>query len=277
MEEATHDLQKLLEEAVQTRVYGLKEVAVAFSGGLDSSVIACLAKKYCPNVQLIHVSLENQPETEEAWQAAKELDLPLQVHLFKEKDVEEIVPKVLDLIEDPEPLKVSVGGPFYWVAEKTAEAKLRVLLAGQGADELFGGYLRYVKEYMRDGDEKVRQTLFSDVVGIHESNLERDEKICGFHEVELRLPFTSYEVVKFALSLPTELKIEKKEDSLRKLALRRVAKNLNISESITLRPKKAVQYSTGISSVLKKLAKKQKITLGDYLSELFQKQKARKT
>jgi len=273
MEEAAETVQKLLERSVHGRVQGLKEVAVAFSGGLDSSLVAFLAKKCGVNVHLIHVSLENQPETEEAWKAAEELKLPLHIHLFKEADIEKIISKVVELIEEPDPIKASIGLPFYWTAKKAAEAGFQVLLAGQGADELFGGYQRYVNEYMLEGDEQVRKTMYNDVVKIHESNIERDEKICSFHDVELRLPFASYQIAKFALSLPTELKIEKKADSLRKLVLRKAAENMGLSEAIAKNPKKAVQYSTGISSALKKLAKKQKGTLAEYINELFQKQK----
>jgi asparagine synthase (glutamine-hydrolysing) len=221
---------------------------------------------------LIHVSLENQFETQEALEAAKELGLPLYVHLFKETDVELTIPKVLELIEEADPLKVNVGIPFYWAAQKTAEAKLQVLLAGQGADELFGGYQRYVKQYLISGDEKVRQTMFNDVAKVYESNLERDMKICISNNVKLRLPFASYNIAEYAMSLPTELKFEKDPDSLRKLVLRKVASNLGIPACIAQKPKKAVQYSTGISSVLKKLAKKQNITLGCYLNDLFVKQ-----
>jgi asparagine synthase (glutamine-hydrolysing) len=269
MQEAAENLQKLLEKSIRRRVWGTKEVAVAFSGGLDSSVVAFLAKKCQANVRLVHVSLENQSETEEAKKAADALNLPLQVYLFREADVEKVVSKVVELIEEADPVKASIGVPFYWTAEKTAEAGSEVLLAGQGADELFGGYQRYVNEYLSHGEEKVRKAMFDDVVGIHESNIERDVKICGFHNVELRLPFASYQIAEFALALPTELKIEKRADTLRKLVLRKVAENMGLPPSIAEKPKKAVQYATGINAALKKLAKKQKVTVTEYINKLF--------
>jgi len=269
MQEAAETLQKMLEQAVRRRVSGTKDVAVAFSGGLDSSVVAFLAKKCQVNVHLVHVSLENQSETEEAKKAADALDLPLQVHLFREADVENVVPKVVELIEEADPVKASIGVPFYWAAEKTAESGFKVLLAGQGADELFGGYQRYVNEYLSHGEEKVRKTMFDDVVGIHESNLERDVKICSFHNVELRVPFGSYEIAEFAMALPIGLKIEKRADTLRKLVLRKAAENMGLPASITEKPKKAVQYSTGINNALKKIAKKQKTPVADYVNKLF--------
>ena len=269
MQQAAQELHKLLEHSVQMRVFGQKDVAVAFSGGLDSSVVACLAKKCGVNVHLIHVSLEGQSETREAREAAEELDLPLQVHLYTEADVEKTVSKVVELIEEADPIKASVGVPFYWNAQKAASEGFRVLLAGQGADELFGGYQRYVNEYILVGDEEVRKTMFHDVAVIHESNIERDEKICGFHDVELRLPFASFRIADFAMSLPTELKIEKKADSLRKLVLRKTAENIGLSRGIAEKPKKAVQYSTGINNALKKIAKKDNLTLAEYVNRLF--------
>jgi asparagine synthase (glutamine-hydrolysing) len=269
MQEAAETLQKLLEKSVRRRVSGTKEIAVAFSGGLDSSVVAFLASKCRANVHLVHVSLENRPETEEAKKAAEELNLPIQVYLFREADVEKVASGVVELIEEADPVKVSIGVPFYWTAEKAAEAGFRVLLAGQGADELFGGYQRYVNDYLLYGKERVRRAMFDDVVKLHESNIERDVKICGFHDVELRLPFASYQIAKFALNLPLELKIERKADSLRKLVLRKVAVDMGLPSSIVEKPKKAVQYATGISDALKKLAKKQNRTIKDYVNTLF--------
>ena len=143
------------------------------------------------------------------------------------------------------------------------------MLAGQGADELFGGYQRYVNEYCLHGKEKTLRTMFADVAGIHESNLERDTKICGFHDVELRLPFASYQLVEFALGLPLELKIEAKANSLRKLVLRRAAENAGLPSFMARKPKKAVQYSTGINSVLKKIAKKRELSVKAFVDCLF--------
>ncbi len=270
MDDAAKCLQRLLEESIKRRVVGLKEVAVAFSGGLDSSVVAFLASKFGLKVNLLHVSLENQPETEEAMKAADELDLPLQVDLFKDSDVEAVLPKVVDLIEEPDPIKASIGVPFYWVAQKAAEANFKVMLAGQGADELFGGYQRYVAKSCKDGSEAVRKTMYDDVVRIHESNLERDLKITGFHNVDLRVPFASFSLVEFALGLPVNLKIERKTDTLRKLVLRKMALNAGMPPSMAQKPKKAVQYSTGINDAIKRIAKTNEKSVNEYIIEVFQ-------
>jgi asparagine synthase (glutamine-hydrolysing) len=269
MQKAAENLQKLLEQAVKMRVTGLKDVAVAFSGGLDSSLIAALAKKYETNICLFHVSLKNHHETVEAKKAAEALSLPIQTHLYKKSDVETVLPKVVELIEENDPVKSSIGVAMYWVAQKAAEAGFHVLLAGQGADELFGGYKRYVDQYISHGAEEVRKTLYEDVRRLHENNIERDVKICNFHDIKLRLPFATYQIADFAIKLPTELKIERKQDSLRKLVLRRVAKNLNLPASISNKPKKAVQYATGINNTLRQIAKSQKTTLIEYIDRIF--------
>jgi asparagine synthase (glutamine-hydrolysing) len=274
LDDAAKQLQVLIEESIKRRTHDVKEVAVAFSGGLDSSLVSYLASKQGVKVDLIHVSMENQPETEEAIAASDALNLPLQIHLFKDSDVENILLSVVGLIEEADPIKVSVGLPFYWAAQKSFESGLNVMLAGQGADELFGGYQRYVKELCKAGSEKVRETMFQDVVSIHESNLERDLKITRFLDVELRLPFASFEVVEFAMSLPIECKMEPKAETLRKLVLRKAALNAGVPQSVADKPKKAVQYSTGVNEAIKRIAKKQDKTVKQYIAELFETTKA---
>jgi asparagine synthase (glutamine-hydrolysing) len=271
METAAKKLQAMLELSVRERVAELKEVAIAFSGGLDSSIIALLAKKSRGNVHLVHVALENQHETEHAFRAAEELKLPLCSQTYTEKDVQQVVPSVLEAIEEPDPVKLSIAIPIFWAAKKTAEMNCRIMLAGQGADELFGGYKRYVDDYLRFGGEKTRETMFKDVAGMHEDNLERDWKACNANDVELRLPFAARKIVEFALSLPLEVKLEPEKNTLRKLVLRRVAKNLGLPSFIADKPKKAVQYTTGINKALGKLAEQQDLSVREYVGKSFQK------
>jgi len=270
LQAAVEKLQELLEQSIKERVSGLKEVAVAFSGGLDSSIIALLIRNLGVNAHLIHVSLENQPEIEHAKKAAEELKLPIHIYLYNEGDVKEVLPDVLWLTEEPNPVKTSIGIPVYWAAEKAAEMKIKVMLSGQGADELFGGYKRYLNDYLQYGSEKVQETILNDIVSMHETNFERDFKICNFHNVELRLPFATYQMAKFAIDLPLELKIESPTNSLRKLVLRRVAENLGLPQLIVKKPKRAIQYTTGINKTIKKLAKRKGLPIKEYLQNTFQ-------
>jgi asparagine synthase (glutamine-hydrolysing) len=108
------------------------------------------------------------------------------------------------------------------------------------------------------------------VLGLYESNLERDLKITGFFDVELRLPFGAFDLAEYALTLPLDCKFEQKPDTLRKLVLRRLALNVGVPKSIADKPKKAVQYSTGINDAMRRIAKRQQKTVNQYIAELFQ-------
>jgi asparagine synthase (glutamine-hydrolysing) len=270
MHAAAKKLNSLLQQSVKHRVTGLKEVAVAFSGGLDSTIIAFLAKKLGVEVHLISVSLKNQLEIEHAKKAAEALNLQLHIHLYSKKAVEEVLPKVLWLIEDANPVKTSIGIPVFWTAEKASKMGCRVMLAGQGADELFGGYKRYLNGYFRYGEKSVQKTIFNDIAGMYKNNFERDSKICNFHNVELRLPFATHQLAKFAASLPLQLKIESTNDMLRKTVLRKMAENIGLPRFIVKKPKRAIQYATGVNKTIKKLAKKKGYSTTEYLQKTFQ-------
>jgi len=266
---AVERLLGLLLQSMAERTAGLDKVAVAFSGGLDSSLIAFMAKKAGVEVHLIHVSIENQRETLQAEEAASMLDLPFHKFLCSAENVEWVLPKVLWCIEDPEPLKTSIAIPVFWAAEKASELGFRILLTGQGADELFGGYRRYLNLYTRFGESAAEKAMMSDIAKMHEQNFERDFKVCSFHNLELRLPLVSYSLVEFALSLPLSFKIVSENDALRKFVLRKTAEKLGLPKQIVYKPKKAVQYATGVDRVLKKLAKRQNLPIRQYLQRIF--------
>ncbi|UCE44186.1 MAG: asparagine synthetase B [Candidatus Bathyarchaeota archaeon] len=264
MKPAAGRLQTLLLESMKKRLSDTKKAAVAFSGGLDSSIVAALAKLCTVEVQLITVGLKGQRELEHARTAAKILELPLHVQAYTLNDVEQALPKVLWLIEEPDVMKAEIAIPLFWTAEIAAKLGFRILLAGQGADELFGGYQRYLKDYAADV-EVMRDSMYHDVITCYEKNFQRDNQVCSFHKVELRLPFADREVASFSLGLPARLKIESSEDPLRKRVLRLTAENLGQPESIARRPKKAIQYATGVNRALRRLARVEGSTLREYV------------
>lgn len=269
MQAAATKLLALLERSVEERTSTLKEVAVAFSGGLDSSIIALLAKNTGIRVILIHVGMKGAAEAECARQAAETLELPLYSATRDDRDVEVAIGKVVNIIEEPDPIMLSIGIPFYWAAEKSTRMGCHVMLAGQGADELFGGYRRYLDEYLKRGSGNVQDTIFEDIRGMSEANLERDCKICKHFNIELRLPFATRTLSDFALKVPLKLKMERETGSLRKLVLRQVARNLSLPEFIANRPKKAIQYATGVNEAIKKIAKRDGTSTTEYCRSMF--------
>ncbi len=271
LEVAAKHLRTLLLESTIDRVRDVREVALAFSGGLDSAVVAVLAKMSGVDVHLISVGLENQQELQHAESASRALELPIHIQTYNINDVKEAVSKALWLIEEPNLMKVGIAIPFFWTAEIAQKIGCSVLLAGQGSDELFGGYQRYLAALDLKGAEALQKILYQDIISSYGTNFQRDYPVCAFHKVELRLPFIDREVMSFALSLPLELKIASTKDSLRKRVLRKVAENLEIPNSISYRTKKAIQYATGTDKALRKLAKSEGLTASGHLNKLFSK------
>ena len=268
MKTATKQLQTLLSESTKDRLSDTKKAAVAFSGGLDSSVVAMLARIFGIEVQLITVGLEDRRELHHARAAAKALELPLHLQTYTQDDVEQTLRKVLWLIEEPDVVKAGVAIPIYWTAQIASKLGFRILLAGQGADELFGGYQRYLRDYAA-GNKVLRASMYHDVITCHEKNFQRDNQACSFHKAELRLPFADQNIVNFSSSLPTHLKIASPEDHLRKRLLRLTAQNLGMPPFIVNRRKKAVQYATGVNKALRRLARRENLTLQEYVRRIF--------
>jgi len=272
MNAAAEQLEQKICQSVKKRVTDVEEVAVAFSGGIDSSLVAFLANRSAVNTHLIYVALSHQQEeTAFAEKAAAALGLDFHPITFSLEDLQKDLPTVLWLIEDPNPVNVSIAIPIYWAAEQSARRGLRVMLSGQGGDELFGGYHRYLADYSQRGRDGLQETLYQDVVSSYKTNFERDDKACAFHKVELRMPLVDWNVVQLALRIPPRLKIQSPHDLLRKRVLRQTAKRLGVPKLISEKPKRAIQYSTGVNHGLRTLAKTEGLTLRKYIEDIFLK------
>ena len=256
--------------AVDIRTRDVERVALGFSGGLDSSLLAYITNACGVEVDLISVGVKGSREIEDAVEAAESLGLPYYAQLYGEDEVEETLDAALLYVEEPDQLKVEIAMPLLWVAEKAVELGDRVLLLGQGCDELFGGYKKYSDEYLKEGAEAAQSLMFREVSEACRKNYEPANKVSAYHGVELRLPFADWELTQFVLSLPVELKLSP-ENSLGKKVLRRLAESLELPSTITTRRKRAIQYSTGVDKALRRIAKKRGLTLTSLLQRRFTK------
>ena len=253
MEVDASKLNKLLKLSVSKRVEGLDDVGVIFSGGVDSSILAMLLKDISYNkklnITLYAVGREGSKDLEAARYAAEYLDLPLKTQLITEELIKEHVGEVVHAIGDDNLMKVGVGLTTYFATKLACEDGIKVAISGQGADELFGGYNRYLKSFEENSLEfEIRQ----DISNMYHVNLERDDACAMLNSVELRLPFLDEKLVEYAINLPIKYKISGPGDILRKNILRKLAFNEGLDTEIAYRPKKAAQYGTGIDKILRK-------------------------
>ncbi|MEN6329952.1 MAG: asparagine synthetase B [Methanobacteriaceae archaeon] len=235
--------------SVEKRIMGLERVGIIFSGGVDSTLLAQICLKIGVEPELYTVGKKGSPDTEFSRKAAHEMGLNLHIHQVTESEVWRCTPLVLEAIEEWNIMKMGVGMTAYMAAELAAKDGLKVLLSGQGADELFGGYHRYLGMY-EDGDDALQDDLWRDILNIYSVNLERDDAVTMAHSVELRVPYLDLQVINRAMDIPIHYKIRDHNDPLRKCILREVAAELSVPQFIVKRPKKAAQYGSGIHQLL---------------------------
>jgi asparagine synthase (glutamine-hydrolysing) len=169
-------------------------------------------------------------------------------------------------VESASTLKVSIALPLYLLAQRARKDGFKVLLSGQGADELFGGYARYEAD-AREG--RLPEALDRDLRHIAEVNLERDDAATMAHGVELRVPFLDLRVVGASRRMGPSLKVRPNgKDYIRKYVLRKVAEKY-LPREVAQAPKKAIQYGTGAQKTLERLARSQGCAPAGRLESLY--------
>lgn len=187
----TKGLWDLLLEATRSRLISKNlPVGVLVSGGLDSSIIACILKQMGADCR--YYSVEND-ESVYANLLAENLGIDLTyLDYNNDTDLEEC------LRWNESPVDLGSLVPQHKLMSVIPE---KIVLTGDGADELFGGYRR-AKVY-----DSQKSDIFDELIYYH---LPRLDKASMRYTIEMRNPFLSHDVVKYALSLPREQRIDKK-------------------------------------------------------------------
>lgn len=252
-QEVASILLKTLRCAVVKMTKG-KDVAVLFSGGLDSSILAKILDDLGTKPELLCAGLPMSKDVLRAKRIAELLGLYVNVRELSEREIEETLPRVIQIIERRSPLDVSISTPLYFALEAARERKLSRILVGQGADEIFAGYKRYERILEKDGYKLLRDELLKDFSQLHEKNLERDYNVCLANSVEPAYPYLDTAVIKCAFRIPVEEKLKKEITGYsRKHILRLVAKLLGMPDEVVNVPKLAIQYGSGVWKIVRRI------------------------
>jgi asparagine synthase (glutamine-hydrolysing) len=262
--EATRTLNELFTEAVARTVP--RHSGIAFSGGLDSTLVAYAAKSAGLEPELISVGLRGQQELDHAKGTAKGFGLRVDIHELSTSEILNAVSEVVNITETNDPVIVGISVPIYFAFLKAHEMGLSFIAAGQLSDELFGGYGKFEDIALREGTEKLGREMFDSVIAASAKDFDPGDKLAVATGLELCSPFAYLPLVEYALRLPSSLRVNLTNGKvIRKYILRRLAARMGLPESVVDRPKKAVQYSSGVQKVLLKEAKRRGMSLGKML------------
>ncbi len=197
----------VLVDAVERQMMGDVSVGVFLSGGLDSSLVAAIAQRYLAargeRLKTFAVGTAGSPDLLAARAVAEHLGTEHHESVYTAEEAMESVAEVVAAIEAFDPSLVRSAVPNLMLARFTSR-HVKVVLTGEGADELFAGY-EYLSE-IRDPAE-LQAELVRSVEGLHNLNLQRCDRVTMAHGLEARVPFLDREVIAHALRLPAGWKL----------------------------------------------------------------------
>ncbi|MBI2842405.1 MAG: asparagine synthase B [Armatimonadetes bacterium] len=201
-EEARAGIRDYLDAAVEKRLMSDVPLGVFLSGGLDSSIIAAIAARKMEGLNTFCVGMKGGLDRQYARMAADYLGTNHHEETYTLDDMLEALPEVIYYLESYDAALVRSAVPNYFLA-RLASKHVKVVLSGEGADELFSGY-----HYLKDIDpEKLHQELIEITESLHNTNLQRCDRMTMAHGIEGRVPFLGVDLLRFAATIPTDLKL----------------------------------------------------------------------
>ena len=251
-------LKEKISEAVKN--VETKDIGLAFSGGVDSSLLAKVCRDVAKNVTLLTVGFSSQRDIKISSDVSKALDLDIIYEIISLEELEHGLKIVLSTIDFDRIVRLENSLCFYHVFNLAAKHGIHTVLSANGIDELFCGYHIYKNSF---GDENAMINLMYNLVETAKKDKEEIDKISTLFSIEYVCPFLSASFVDFAMKIPIEFKIKSKDDEMKKHILRELALELGVPRSAALRPKKAFQYSSGMHKAIIELARKKGFTRKD--------------
>ncbi|MCH3917460.1 MAG: asparagine synthase B [Spirochaetia bacterium] len=247
------DVRVALESAVERQLMSDVPYGVLLSGGLDSSIISAIVAKYAssrvesgntevawwPRLHSFAIGLEGSPDLKAAKVVADYLGtVHHEVH-FTIQEALDAVEDVVYHLETYDITTIRAATPMYLLARVIKSMGIKMVLSGEGSDELFGGYLYFHKApSAKDFHEETVRKLSK----LHLYDCLRANKALAAWGVEGRVPFLDKEFIDVAMRLNPELKMCR-DGHMEKWILRKAFEDM-LPKEIVWRQKE--QFSDGV-------------------------------
>ncbi len=238
-----------LTEAVEKRLMSDVPLGVLLSGGLDSSIIASitsrLMKESSEKLNSFSIGLKNAPDLKAAKYVAEFLGTEHHEINFTVEAGLDALSKIIWHLESYDVTTIRASTPMYFLSKAITEIGIKVVLSGEGADEIFGGYLYFENaptyiDFQKETIERVKRLSTADCL--------RADKSTMAHGLEARVPFLDKSFLDVAMYIkPEDKKQDKVIDKPEKYILRKAFDNREnpyLPDSVLWRQKE--QFSDGV-------------------------------
>jgi len=262
IEEYIKEISVTLEAAVVKRLMSDVPVGAFLSGGLDSSLICAIARKHLPELHTFSVGLEGSPDIEAARIVSRHLDTRHHEYILTPQELKDKLPEIIYYLESFDQDLVRSAYPCYFTS-KLASDHVKVILTGEGADELFAGYTYY--KGITD-EQVLHNELRRSVASLHNINLQRVDRMTMAHSIEGRVPFLDLTMIELGQRVPAAYKL-KGDPVVEKWILRKAFEDL-LPHDIVWRKKEQFDEGSGSADMLQSVVSS---VLTDKEKVLYQK------
>ena len=246
------NVRQTLERAVIKRLMSDVPLGAFLSGGLDSSIIAAIARRQMAELHTFSVGIDGSRDILAARRVARHIGSIHHEYLYTPQEVLDKLPEVIYHLESFDQDLVRSAIPCYFCSRLAAQ-EVKVILTGEGADELFAGYTYYKDIH---DNAALHRELRRSVTCLHNINLQRVDRLTMAHGLEGRVPFLDVAMIDMAQTIPPELKLKRTDTGrpIEKWILRKAVEDL-LPSDIVWRDKEQFDEGSGTVDLLDPLIK----------------------
>ena len=249
MNKTSAELLKNIQNTIKKTV-PKKRIGIAFSGGVDSTLISKIMMDLEYDVTLLTIGFSESHDILFAKEVNEELKLPHHILEINPDTFEKTSSEISKKIQTDNLSWTENCIAFYYVSKLAQSLDLDIVVTANGIDELFCGYNAY-RDVISKGESKVNVLMDAKLENeIH--MMKAVNLIASKFKIEIIQPLLSEEFIKYAKSVPISEKILDSEDLMRKHAVRKLAAEIGVPEISYTKRKKALQYGTKIHRKLLK-------------------------